>query len=121
MVDSMAARTRKTRDIGAGSASSRSPLAPPKASPCVLDRLDLPRPRAHAATKSTISGRLRRRPRQRGAHRFLLLGRELDLGLALVHLLDVEARLIAVDDRREHYPRAVRVEQGQRARLVARQ
>src|SRR3954454_2974491 len=55
MGDSTTARTRMTRDIYAGSASSGSPLAPPKASPCVLDRLDLARPRAHAAAGSTIS------------------------------------------------------------------
>src|SRR3954454_14488017 len=55
MVDSPTPRARMARDIGAGSASSGSPLAPPKASPCVLDRLDLARPRAHVAAESTIS------------------------------------------------------------------
>src|SRR4051795_10267775 len=45
MPDSTTPCPRMARDIGAGSASSRSPLAPPKASPCVLDRLDLTRPR----------------------------------------------------------------------------
>src|SRR3954451_879132 len=54
MVDSPTPRARMTRDIGAGSASSGSPLAPPKASPCVLDRPRLARPRAHAAAESTI-------------------------------------------------------------------
>src|SRR3954462_11088571 len=34
-----------------------SPLAPPRASPCVLDQLDLARPRAHAAAKSVIFAR----------------------------------------------------------------
>src|SRR3954453_15184597 len=56
MADSTPPRARMTRDIGAGSASSGSPLAPPKASPCVLDRLDLARPRAHAAAESAICG-----------------------------------------------------------------
>src|SRR3954469_25616586 len=56
MADSTSSRARMTRDIGAGSASSGSPLAPPKASPCVLDRLDLARPRAHAAAESPIQG-----------------------------------------------------------------
>src|SRR3954453_13690337 len=54
MPDSTTPRARMTRDIGAGSASSGSPLAPPKASPCVLDRPRLARPRAHAAAESTI-------------------------------------------------------------------
>jgi hypothetical protein len=54
MIDSTTPRAQMTRDIGAGSASSGSPLAPPKASPCVLDRLDLTRPRAHAAAESII-------------------------------------------------------------------
>src|SRR4051794_2779347 len=55
MVDSPTPRARMARDIGAGSVSSGSPLAPPKTSPCVLDRLDLARPRAHVAAESTIS------------------------------------------------------------------
>src|SRR3954469_21627083 len=59
--------------------------------------------------------------RERGVDRLPLLGRELDLGLALVQLLDVEAGLVAVNDRRDHDARLVRVEQRQRARLVARQ
>src|SRR3954449_8774968 len=54
MAGSTATRTRMTHDICADSASSGSPLAPPKASPCVLDRLDLARPRAPAAAKSAI-------------------------------------------------------------------
>jgi hypothetical protein len=36
------------------SASSGSPLPQAKASPCVLDLLGQARPRAHAATASTI-------------------------------------------------------------------
>src|SRR3954449_8413718 len=55
MADSKTPRARMTPDICAGSASSGSPLGPPKASPCVLDRLDLARPRAHVAAESTIS------------------------------------------------------------------
>ena len=58
MADYTTPRARMARDIGAGSASSGSPLAPPKASPCVLDRLDLARPRAHAAAESTIYGKV---------------------------------------------------------------
>src|SRR3954451_12896093 len=119
MTDSTTPRARMTRDIGAGSASSGSPLAPPKASPCVLDRLDLARPRAHTAAKSTISGGAN--GRERRVHRFLLLRRELDLRLALVQLLHVQAGLVAVDDRRHDTPGAAGVEQRQRARLVPRQ
>src|SRR2546423_1131260 len=59
MADPATPRTRVTRDIGAGSVSSGSPLAPPKASPCVLDRLDLARPHAHAAAEQTISAQPR--------------------------------------------------------------
>jgi len=36
------------------SASSGLPLAPPKASPCVLDLLGHDRPRAHLAAKEAI-------------------------------------------------------------------
>jgi hypothetical protein len=36
------------------SASSGSPLAPPKASPCVLDLLGHARPQAHAAMESIV-------------------------------------------------------------------
>jgi len=36
------------------SASSGSPLAPPKASPCVLDLLGQSRPQAHLAGKAGI-------------------------------------------------------------------
>src|SRR2546430_1673776 len=54
MTDPTTARTRMTRDTCAGSASSGSPLAPPRASPCVLDRLGPARPRAHAAAGSII-------------------------------------------------------------------
>jgi hypothetical protein len=36
------------------SASSDSPLAPPKPSPCVLDLLDQSRPQAHCAGKAGI-------------------------------------------------------------------
>src|SRR3954467_1948390 len=48
MIDSTTPRTRMTRDICAGSASSGSPLAPPKAPPCVLHPLFFTRPPAHA-------------------------------------------------------------------------
>src|SRR5205807_2257172 len=54
MADLATPRTRMTRDTGAGSVSSGSPLAPPKASPCVLDRLGLARPRARGAARSAI-------------------------------------------------------------------
>ena len=50
----------------------------------------------------------------------LLLRRELELGLALVHLLHVHARLVAVEDRRHHHAAAARVEQRHDARLAAR-
>jgi hypothetical protein len=43
--------TRLARRI---SASSGSPLAPPKASPCVLDLLGQARPQAHCAGKAGI-------------------------------------------------------------------
>jgi hypothetical protein len=43
--------TRLARRI---SASSDSPLAPPKASPCVLDLLDQSRPQSHWAGKAGI-------------------------------------------------------------------
>jgi hypothetical protein len=43
--------TRLARRI---SASSGSPLAPPKASPCVLDLLGQSRPQAHSAGKAGI-------------------------------------------------------------------
>jgi hypothetical protein len=36
------------------SVSSGSPLAPPKASPCVLDLLDQTRPQAHPAMESMV-------------------------------------------------------------------
>ena len=36
------------------SASSGSPLAPPKASPCVLDLLDHARPQVHRAEETCI-------------------------------------------------------------------
>src|SRR5918998_4214531 len=57
----------------------------------------------------------------RGLDRLLLLGRELVLGVALAHLLHVQARLVAVEDRRDHDAGAPLVEQGDRARLLPRQ
>src|SRR5712691_6193120 len=81
MIDSTTPRTRMTPHICAGSALSRprsggygSPMQPAWASPCVLDQLDLRRPRAHAAAESTIqtweddhAARRRHSPRQRDA------------------------------------------------------
>ena len=46
--------TRMTREHLRISASSGSPLALPKGSPCVLDLPGFARPRAHAAAESTI-------------------------------------------------------------------
>ena len=40
---------------------------------------------------------------ERGVDRLQLLGRELELRLALAHLLDVHARLVAVEDRGDHH------------------
>src|SRR5919197_6484969 len=55
-----------------------------------------------------------------GLDGLLLLGRELELRLARVHLLHVYARLVAVVDRRYDHPRAARVEQRERGRLATR-
>jgi hypothetical protein len=70
MIDPTTTHARMTRHIVGGSASSDSPMQPARGlrpsavgplggcaaspSPCVLARLDLPRPRAHAAAESTI-------------------------------------------------------------------
>src|SRR2546423_4810651 len=54
MTDPTTPRTRMTREYLRISASSGSPLVPPRASPCVLDLLGLARPRAHAAVESII-------------------------------------------------------------------
>jgi hypothetical protein len=48
------ARTWMTRLTYRISSSSGSPLAPPKASPCVLDLLGQTRPQAHPAGKAGI-------------------------------------------------------------------
>src|SRR5207302_5959199 len=75
MTDSTTPRTRITRGYLRISASSGSPLAPPRAAPCVTSplstreariqrrRLGPARPRAHAAAESVI----RRRPVKAGA------------------------------------------------------
>src|SRR6478752_1321143 len=55
--------------------------------------------------------------RERGLDRLLLRGRQLDLRLALVDLLDVHAGLVAVHDRGEDDPGAVLVEHRVGARL----
>ena len=52
-------------------------------------------------------------------HGLLLLRRELDLGAALVQLLHVHARLVAVVDRGDHHAGPAGVEQGHAARLAA--
>jgi hypothetical protein len=43
-----------TRVMLRSSSSSGSPLAPPKASPCVLDLLDHARPQVHRAEEARI-------------------------------------------------------------------
>jgi hypothetical protein len=48
------AHTWVTRVARRTSASSGSPLVPPKASPCVLELLGHARPQAHAATEAGI-------------------------------------------------------------------
>src|SRR6266516_6361882 len=54
MTDPTTPRTRMTREYLRISASSGSPLVPPRASPCVLELLGLARPHAHAAAGSAI-------------------------------------------------------------------
>ena len=54
MPATMTAHTWMTRLARRISASSGSPLAPPKASPCVLELLGQARPQAHAATEAGI-------------------------------------------------------------------
>ena len=54
-----------------------------------------------------------------GADRLVLLGRELELRLAVAHALHVQAGLVAVQDRGHHDARAGVVEQRHRARLAA--
>jgi hypothetical protein len=54
MTDSQPTHTRLIRPALRISASSGSPLAPPKASPCVLELLGRANPRAHADWESII-------------------------------------------------------------------
>jgi hypothetical protein len=54
MTNSQSAYTRLTPPALRISASSGSPLAPPKASPCVLELLGRANPRAHADSESII-------------------------------------------------------------------
>jgi hypothetical protein len=54
MPATMTAHTWMTHAARRTSASSGSPLAPPKASPCVLEQLGHARPQAHAATEAGI-------------------------------------------------------------------
>jgi hypothetical protein len=54
MTDSKSPHARMTRQARRISASSDSPLAPPKASPYVLDLLGLARHRPHADLDSII-------------------------------------------------------------------
>jgi hypothetical protein len=55
MTDSTTAHTWIARAALRMSSSSGSPLAPPKASPCVLDLLGRARFQAHAAMDSVIN------------------------------------------------------------------
>src|SRR6201999_728974 len=64
-------------------------------------------------TSSTAAGADPRR-----ASRLLLLRRQLQLGHAVVQLLDVHAGLVAMDDRRDDDAGAAGVEQRHAARLV---
>src|SRR3954454_13607306 len=73
------------------------------------------------ATRTRSGSVLRGRLLERRVHGLLLLGRELDLGLALGDPLEVDARLVAMHDRGEDHAAAVAVEQGERARLLARE
>src|ERR1700761_1525019 len=57
---------------------------------------------------------------ERLADRLVLLGRELEFGFALAHLLGVEAGLVTVVDRGEDQPRSVGIEQRDRGGLAAR-
>jgi hypothetical protein len=54
MTDSQPTHTRLIRPALRISASSGSPLAPPRASPCVLELLGRANPRAHADWESII-------------------------------------------------------------------
>ena len=64
--------------------------------------------------------RRRRGPVQREPHRLALLGRELELRLAVADLLGVQPRGVAMVDRGEHDAGAGRVEQRDRGRLPPR-
>src|SRR2546429_5520356 len=69
MTDPTTPRTRMTREYLCISASSGSPLVPPRASPCVLELLGLARPRAPPAERSVIClGRGRLDPWYRRPH-----------------------------------------------------
>src|SRR4051812_30700181 len=103
-----------SQTVGYGTSSSTPPSGADARSASSAKVPDGPR-------KPTRTRLLRAHGGQRRVDRFLLLGRQRYFGLALVQLLDVEARLIAVHDRRHHDARLVRIEQGERAGLVARQ
>src|SRR4051794_2692428 len=64
----------------------------------------------------TLSGGVLRGRLQGRVHGLLLLGRQLDLGLAFGDPLEVDACLVPVHDRGEDDARAVAVQQGERAR-----
>ena len=110
MADPTTPRTRMTREYLRISASSGSPLVPPRASPCVTSPLSTPeariqrrllgpaRPRAHAAVESAIRGSLRP---QRGQASVELLGALpalLVVGLVVLQLLAIGyAKVLAGD------------------------
>src|ERR1700722_14504778 len=58
-------------------------------------------------------------PGERQSHGLGLLGGELQFAVPAVHLLSIDARLIAMVDAREHDARLFVVQQGNRHRLVA--
>ena len=98
----------------------RGPLRPPAApTPGAPPRCACPRgpgsaTRKPGARRATAAGHSL-------VDRLLLLGRQLVLGVALAHLLHVEARLVAVEDRRDHDAGPALVEQRDCARLLAGQ